>query len=305
MDKPQKLILSALILVSVASWVLAQAFEQDMMLGMGDVNAASISIFTSVWTVGMAAMMFPAIVPMVLLYNRLVNSGGTNQLSVSEPPRKTYSAKVMLFLSCYLVVWSLTGIALLLGWSEGMRLLGGSIGQSVHYVFAAVLIISGAYQFTPLKSKCLGYCESPMSFFMRRWSSGTGGAVKMGLYHGLYCLGCCWPYFLLMVALGWMNLFWMALFAALIFGEKIWSRGIWIARIAGVGFVVAGALVGFGTVRIEPMMVMESGEMDGMPMDETAMDEMPKDEASMGDTPMNTMLVLMSRTAPVKWDVLA
>ena len=294
MDKPQKLILSALILVSVASWVAAQVFEQDTMLAMGEVNAVSLSVFTSVWTVGMAAMMFPAIVPMVLLYNRLVNSGGTNQVSVSEPPRKTYSTKVMLFVSCYLVVWSLTGIALLLGWSEGMRLLGGSIDQSVHYVFAAVLMISGVYQFTPLKSKCLGYCESPMSFFMRRWSSGTGGAVKMGLYHGLYCLGCCWPYFLLMVALGWMNLFWMALFAALIFGEKIWSRGIWLARIAGAGFIVAGVLVGIGTVQIEPMMAMESGEMDGMSMGGTAMGEMPKDEVPIDDTHMNAMLVLFS-----------
>lgn len=268
MDRPQKVILSSLILVSVASWVAAQYFEQDMMLAMGGVeNALSISIFTSIWTVGMAAMMFPAIVPMVLLYNRLVNSGGPNQASVSEPPRKAYSNNVLLFVSCYLVVWSLTGIGLLLGWSEIMRLSGPSIGQSTHYVFGAVLIISGIYQFTPLKTKCLGYCESPMSFFMRRWSSGTAGAIKMGMYHGLYCLGCCWPYFLLMVALGWMNLTWMALFAAIIFGEKIWSRGILIAKIAGAGFIVAGLLVAMGTIQVDPMMGTmgsENMEMNAM-----------------------------------------
>lgn len=281
MDKPQKLILFTLVAVSVASWSAAQLFEQDMMLAMGRVeNPLSLSIFTSIWTVGMAAMMFPAIVPMVLLYNRLVNSGGTNQMSVSEPPRKTYSGKVILFISCYLEVWSLTGIGLLLGWSEVMRLIGGSAAQSLHYVFAAVLIVSGIYQFTPLKSKCLGYCESPMSFFMKRWSAGTAGAVKMGMYHGLYCLGCCWPYFLLMVALGWMNLFWMAIFAAIIFGEKIWSRGIWVARLAGAGFIVAGVLVVAGIVQIDPMMNM--GSMEGI-----SMEEMPAEE-----TPMNTMLLL-------------
>jgi len=91
-----------------------------------------------------------------------------------------------------------------------------------------------------------------MSFFMRRWRGGVWGAVRMGTYHGLYCLGCCWPYFLLMVALGWMNLIWMGLFAAIIFGEKIWLRyGIWIARITGTGFVIIGLFTMVGTITLQ------------------------------------------------------
>jgi Predicted metal-binding integral membrane protein (DUF2182) len=70
----------------------------------------------------------------------------------------------------------------------------------------------------------------------------------MGVYHGIYCLGCCWAYFLLMVALGWMNLLWMGLFAGIIFGEKLWSRGIWIARAAGIGLTFVGILVGAGMI---------------------------------------------------------
>lgn len=252
MDKIQKAILCSLVAASATSWFASQAFQSDMMSAMGAINPLSLSVFTSVWTVGMAAMMFPAIVPMVMLYSTFVNSGGPGQLAVSEPARKAYSGKVALFVGCYLLVWALTGIALLLGWSQLMQAL--PLGQSMNYVFAAVLIIAGAYQFTPLKTKCLGYCESPMSFFMRRWKAGTAGAVRMGLFHGLYCLGCCWPYFLLMVALGWMNLFWMALFAAIIFGEKIWSRGIWVARAAGIGFVIAGILVAAGTLQVVPAM---------------------------------------------------
>src|SRR3712207_1017721 len=73
----------------------------------------------------------------------------------------------------------------------------------------------------------------------------------MGLYHGLYCLGCCWPYFLLMVALGWMNILWMGLFAGIIFAEKIWSKGIWISRTVGIAFVLVGALIISGIVSIE------------------------------------------------------
>jgi predicted metal-binding membrane protein len=199
----------------------------------------------------------------------------------------------VLFVGCYLVVWSLTGIALLLGWSEMMRTL--PLGQSMNYVFAAVLLVAGICQFTPLKTKCLGYCESPLSFFMRRWKGGTAGAVEMGLYQGLYCLGCCWPYFLLMVALGWMNLFWMALFAAIIFGEKIWSKGIWVARAAGIGFIIAGILVAAGMLQIVP--AMEDMGMESM---EPAGSAEPTE--SMSDDSMDAMLL---GAAPVKRDVLA
>src|SRR5690349_4797257 len=74
--------------------------------------------------------------------------------------------------------------------------------------------------------------------------------LKMGLYHDIYCLGCCWPYFLLMVALGWMNLLWMLLFAAIIFAEKVWSKGIWIARVPGILFVIIGLLSITGIILI-------------------------------------------------------
>ena len=241
-------------------------------------NPVALSLFTGIWTVGMAAMMFPAISPMVLLYDRLIRS---NKGSVSssdtkqiEKVRKTsvivnkkeqgeakkllfsisffpsfssYFLKMVLFVASYLVVWAITGIAILIGWSIPMNyfFMESSIStkQLLDMAFGVLLIISGLYQFSRLKTKCLGYCESPISFFMRRWSSGTVGAIKMGTYHGLYCLGCCWPYFLLMVALGWMNLLWMALFAAIIFGEKVWIKGgRWIARGAGIGFVILGIL---------------------------------------------------------------
>jgi predicted metal-binding membrane protein len=131
--------------------------------------------------------------------------------------------------------------------------------QYVPYIYGALLIIAGVYQFTPLKKTCIGYCESPMSFFLRRWRDGTFGAVKMGLYHGMYCLGCCWAYFLLMVALGWMNLFWMGLFAGIIFGEKIWCRGVLVAKAAGVGFAIAGLLVMSG---IFPSLVSSASSTD-------------------------------------------
>jgi len=271
LNKVQKIILFFLILTSAMSWlVLSRQSDVDnnniMMRAMMLYDPISISLFTATWTVGMAAMMFPAITPVALLYNRLIGGGDNamqkqkqadENLMVEEKPKynnNSISLKLTLFVTCYLVVWALTGIVLLLGWSIPMNslLVGNGKERLLDTVFGVVLILSGLYQFSPLKTKCLGYCESPMSFFMRRWREGVWGAIRMGTYHGLYCLGCCWPYFLLMVALGWMNLLWMGLFAAIIFGEKIWSRyGIWVARITGTGFVIIGLFTMVGIITLQ------------------------------------------------------
>jgi predicted metal-binding membrane protein len=266
MHKLQKIILLSLVSTSALAWVVSKD-QPNMMKAMMTYDPITISLFTASWTVGMAAMMLPAISPMVLLYNRLIKSNndtgsgssiGKDEVSSSlvveeknnndhnTPHSSTFSylLKMMLFVGCYLAVWALTGIVLLLAWSVPLNtfVVMGIERKQLDVIYGALLIIAGAYQFSPLKTTCIGYCESPLSFFMRRWRSGTIGAVKMGTYHGLYCLGCCWPYFLLMVSLGWMNLLWMGLFACVIFGEKIWSRGVWVARIAGIGLMTLGLI---------------------------------------------------------------
>jgi predicted metal-binding membrane protein len=285
MDRIQKTILISIISIAAISWVLS-IDQPDMMTAMMNYNPSAILLFTVSWTIGMAAMMFPAITPMVLLYNRLSKDNGGNrgnrntlgkgtspsQISVSverddenenTDKRKekrlslslsnfTTSTNITLFVGSYLLVWSVTGIVLLLAWSipANYFFTHSQTNQQLQIIYGVILVISGVYQFSSLKTKCLGYCESPLSFFMRRWRNGTTGALKMGIYHGLYCLGCCWPYFLLMVALGWMNLLWMALFAGVIFGEKVWSKGIWVARSTGVVLTIVGIMVIFGIIAI-------------------------------------------------------
>lgn len=258
MDRVQKAVVISLITTSAIAWI-ASIDQPDMMVAMTTYNPLSISVFAASWTAGMAAMMFPAITPMVLMYNRFVtnrknNRGNCSSVTIQEEKEDKAtsslfpSLRISLFVGSYLLVWALTGITLLLGWSAVMNSTIMTTGNTVliQYLYGSLLIIAGAYQFSPLKRVCIGYCESPMSFFMRRWRDGTSGAFKMGVYHGIYCLGCCWAYFLLMVALGWMNLLWMALFAGIIFGEKMWSRGIWIARAVGIGLTVVGILVAAG-----------------------------------------------------------
>ena len=133
-----------------------------------------------------------------------------------ESPRRNLSSSIfhsflnIIFVGAYLAIWAITGIALLLTWSILMKnlLIHFETTQQFQIVYGIILIGSGIYQFTSLKRKCLAYCESSKSFFMKRWNAGVTGAPKMGTYHGLSCLGCCCPYFLIMVALGWMNNFW-------------------------------------------------------------------------------------------------
>jgi predicted metal-binding membrane protein len=293
MNKIQMILIISLVFISVIMWIIsAQQYNTMMSTMMMFYNPIALLLFTVIWTAGMAAMMFPAISPMVLLYGRLIKTNNNTSSSNDEASTQRkgearasslvvdkdskeeqkkmrrkivlssvffwspYSLKMMLFIGSYLLVWALTGIAILIGWSIPMNYFLTESFMSatqnlVDVIFGVLLVISGLYQFSPLKTKCLGYCESPISFFMRRWKSGMVGAVKMGIYHGLYCLGCCWPYFLIMVALGWMNLLWMALFAAIIFGEKIWIKGgRWIARSAGISFLVLGVLALIGIIEV-------------------------------------------------------
>jgi predicted metal-binding membrane protein len=265
MYKVQKIILVSLIFTSLIAWLFSINQPDMMMETRMTLNPIAVLVFTVSWTVGMAAMMFPAIVPMVLLYNRLIvgdNNSNNYRFEISKQTNKrqfpliflsiNYSIKTLVFLASYLLVWSLTGILLFLSCSILMNNLFITYEiRDLDFVYGLLLVISGLYQFSSLKRKCLTYCESPLAFFTKRWKGNSIiGTIKIGTYHGLYCLGCCWPYFLLMVALGWMNITWMVLFAGIIFGEKIWSKGIWISRFTGIAFAIVGILTILGIVTL-------------------------------------------------------
>lgn len=273
-----------------------------MMEAMMTLNPLAVTIFAISWTIGMAAMMFPAIIPMVLLYNRLISTSQedvnkndnfslynifndkvsnlgkkSDNKDFQNPIISTRIIKTSGFVGTYLLVWALTGVMLLVFWSIIMNnLLVGYSAQDFAIVFGILLIISGVYQFSSLKKRCLGYCESPLAFFMKRWRGNQlKDGLKMGLFHGMYCLGCCWPYFLLMIALGWMNILWMVIFAAIIFAEKVWSKGIWIARVAGFVFVIIGLLsiTGIISISTEDGMNDSQNGMNNMMMEGSNLDK--------------------------------
>jgi predicted metal-binding membrane protein len=93
---------------------------------------------------------------------------------------------------------------------------------------AAVLLAAGAFQFSPWKSACLSHCRAPIGYFLTEWREGKGGAVAMGLQHGLFCVGCCWLLMAVLFAVGIMNILWGAVITAFVVAEKIlpWRRAV-------------------------------------------------------------------------------
>ena len=102
------------------------------------------------------------------------------------------------------------------------------------------LVLVGGYQFTRLKEACLSHCRSPMGYLMSHWRSGWTGALRMGLGHGLFCLGCCWALMLLALVVGHLSLVWMGVLALVMLMETGLPHGRRIVRPLGAILVLAG-----------------------------------------------------------------
>ena len=138
------------------------------------------------------------------------------------------------------MVWTLTGSLAYAGdvaiqavpdTFPGLRIYGPVIG-------GGLLILAGLYQLTPLKYLCLSQCRSPLGFLLQHWREGAWGAFRMGVQHGLFCLGCCWSLMTVMFVMGTMNLVWMGILALVIFVEKVVPHGVALGK--GVGLVLMG-----------------------------------------------------------------
>src|SRR5262249_57426650 len=107
----------------------------------------------------------------------------------------------------YLIAWAAFSLgATVLQRALASLLLVSPMMEAVNSrVSASLLLAAGVYQWTPLKHACLRQCRSPVGFLMGRWRSGSVGALRMGLEHGTFCVGCCWLLVLLLFAGGVMN----------------------------------------------------------------------------------------------------
>ena len=221
--------------------------SSDMMTGMGvaaivsSLSLPAIAFFEVVWVIGMAAMMFPAMIPMVLFYNKVKTKLETN-------PTLARVAGTPLFLAGYLVTYALLGIGAYLTVYAALSLssmVPPLIGLSL-VAPSAVLVAAGVYQFSSLKNRCLSQCISPFGFFATRSRTGLTGAFRMGFSHGTFCVGCCWAFMLVMLAVGAMSIPIMAALAGVIALEKVVVKGsVWFNRAVGLALVSFGILVAF------------------------------------------------------------
>lgn len=224
-------------LVTLTQWHLmtcgvcsGMSIACPMCMGTGKPLLVSLVSFLVMWSAMMAAMMLPSVTPMVLLFSRVAEH------------RKMNGETKWFFVGGYLAAWAFLG---LLAFAIARMIQTGLVEYPLleRYSgrFASVTLVSaGLYQLSPLKHACLRKCRLPLDFLLEKWRDGNGGALSVGLSHGLYCIGCCWGLMIVMFAVGLMNLVWMIGLTFVMSAEKISRFGPWIGRSAGILLMIIG-----------------------------------------------------------------
>ena len=230
------LVVATLLGVTLVAWIVTVERMRGMDAGPGT-DLGGLGWFLGIWVTMMAAMMLPSVSPMVLLFTRVSREQARRGRAMLVP--------TWLFVAGYLAVWAAVGLA-----AYGVYRAFVSAGTdwlawdgAGPYVAGGALLVAGLYQMTPLKDICLRHCRSPLHFLLHDWRPGRVGAVRMGVQHGAYCLGCCWGLMLALFALGVMSLFWMAAVGAVILLEKLAPRGQQLSRLVAASLVALGVWV--------------------------------------------------------------
>lgn len=231
-----------LVAVATLAWTylaIGASMDIEMMVEMPDMEPMPwtpvyASLLFAMWWVMMIAMMVPSAAPTVLLYAAIKRK--------ERAPAAAMEAWV--FLAGYLAIWAgFSLVAVLAQWLlEHAGLLSMAMASTSAVLGGVILLAAGLYQFTPLKTACLRYCQSPLLFLSQHWRPGTMGAFGMGLRHGGYCVGCCWFLMALLFVSGVMNLVWIVGIAIYVACEKLLPLGRRLSRVAGVALILSGAV---------------------------------------------------------------
>jgi predicted metal-binding membrane protein len=204
----------------------------------GEWDAAYWLTMLVMWWVMMIAMMIPSAAPMILLYARVFRQAqARGQFSTALAPTGSFAAG---YLACWLG-FSALATALQFALERAGLVHGAWMWSTNRWLTAGLLIVAGLFQMTPLKGVCLAQCRSPATFLAQHWHSGHGGAFRLGVSHGAYCLGCCWALMLLLFAAGIMNLVWIAGLAILVLIERLAPFGARMAPLTAA-LLAAGGL---------------------------------------------------------------
>ncbi len=254
----QTALAGALLALAAAAWLATNLRMGGMDAGPGT-DPGALGFFLSTWVVMMAAMMLPAVMPMVLTYRAVQHERRSHGASANP-------GDAGLLLVGYLAVWVAAG---LLGYAllEAARYLDGGLfawDRAGRFTAAAVLLAAALYQLTPAKDVCLSRCRSRRAFLLEGWRDGRDGALRIGMEHGAWCVGCCWALMAALFALGAMSVGWMALISVLVTAERLlpW-RALATVGVASLLVVVALGVAAAPT-RVPMLTIPHSGEMHAM-----------------------------------------
>ncbi|MDQ6438006.1 DUF2182 domain-containing protein [Mesorhizobium sp. LHD-90] len=200
-------------------------------------GAAIWTLMIAMWWIMMIAMMSPSAAPTALLYARVHR----HALAVRQSQDRL--APTGVFVVGYLLVWlGFSVAAAVLYWLlERSEIVSATtMGSQSRWLSAVVLIAAGLYQLSPLKNACLSHCRAPAAFLSRHWRPRALGALRLGILHGAYCVGCCWMLMALLFVGGVMNLAWIAALAILVLVEKVFPAGQWVRRATGIALIIWG-----------------------------------------------------------------
>lgn len=220
---------------AMTGWLGDTSPAMAAMEGMPDVWGAPYLLSSCLmWALMMVAMMLPSAAPMILVYARLARHA------------PGYATRVAIFVLAYLGIWMLFSIFATFAQAtlvSASIVTGMTLKLESRMLVAALLVAAGLYQLSWLKTACLAQCQSPLSFLMERWRPGWKGALRLGVGHGLHCLGCCWALMLLLFVGGVMNLAWIAILSCVVFVEKVAPRPIPVGKILAFTLVSAGVFM--------------------------------------------------------------
>lgn len=244
------IIVAVLVALAALAWfrMLERAGEtSDMILGLPQVGRAEPGLLTAgtflvMWVVMTVAMMFPAVVPMVVTHRAVASRRGAGTLAT------------IAFVGGYLIMWTAAAVVPLGALLAFQHLAADAGSRALEIAAGSILVVAGAYQFSDWKARCLRSCRSPLTFVLTHdFGDGVLSAARTGAAHGAFCLGCCWSLMAVLLVVGLMNVVWMAVLSLVLLAERSWRLGPSMTRLVGIALIVLGAAIAAFPAALPPL----------------------------------------------------
>lgn len=210
----------------------AEVLHHDALIDRRIAFPAAAAAFLAAWQLMIVSMMLPSSLPLVRLFR------------VAAAKQAHPSAVTAALLAGYAAIWSAFGLIAFI--------LDGVVHRVVErwawldarpgLIAGSVLLLAGAFQFSNLKDRCLRECRHPAPFLLAHYRRGTRAALRLGISHGMFCLGCCWALMLVGFAAGVASLWWMAALTAIMVYEKTGRHGRDAVVPVGLGLLLLGVV---------------------------------------------------------------